>query len=236
MRIYSMKLALLIGLGSLTLASAADIVGKVTFKGTQPKEIQVNMATDPKCGAMHTEPTFTRFYVTAPDGGLADVLVYIKTGLEKKDWPSPEKGALLDQKGCEYVPYVMGVQVGQTLEVRNSDPTLHNVHATPKINKEFNFAQPVQGMVTKKSFSKPEIPVRFKCDVHPWMFAYVGVFDHPFFATTDEKGNFKISNVPNGKYTLVAYHRKSHNTQEGIAQEVTVDSGEAKVEFTVELK
>jgi plastocyanin len=225
-----------IGLASATLASAADIVGKVTLKGTPAKEVQVNMATDPKCGALHTQPVLTRFYVTAPDGGLGDVLIYIKSGLEKKEWPVPTKSALLDQKGCEYAPYVMGVQVGQTIDIRNSDPTLHNVHATPKINKEFNFAQPVQGMVTKKSFDKPEVPVRFKCDVHPWMFAYVGVFDHPFFATTDEKGNFKISDVPNGKYTLVAYHRKTHNTEEGVLQEVTVDGGEAKVEFVVELK
>jgi plastocyanin len=234
MRNYSLVLAMAFSLGAVTHAAAGDITGRVLFKGTPPKEVGVNMATDPKCGALHTEPVFTRFYVTE-DGGLGDVLVYIKDGLEKKDWPIPTEKVVLDQKGCEYVPYVLGVRAGQTVAIRNSDPTLHNVHATPKLNKEFNFAQPVQGMVTEKVFDKPEVPVRFKCDVHGWMFAYVGVFDHPFFAVTDSKGNFKISGVPNGKYTLVAYHRKTHNTEEGLAQELAVD-GDAKVEFTVEVK
>ncbi len=236
MRIYAVNAALMLGLASMTAASAADIVGKVSLKGTPSKEVAVNMAADPKCGALHTEPVLTRFYVVSPDGGLGDVIVYIKSGLEQKEWPAPTKSLLLDQKGCEYSPYVTAVQVGQTIDIRNSDPTLHNVHATPTVNKEFNFAQPVQGMVTKKTFDKAEVPVRFKCDVHPWMFAYVGVFDHPFFAVTDEKGNFKISGVPDGKYTLMAYHRKTHNKEEGVAHEITVSGGEVKADFTVELK
>jgi len=148
----------------------------------------------------------------------------------------PTEKFLLDQVNCEYTPYVGGVRKGQTIAIRNSDPTLHNVHATPKINKEFNFAQPVKGMVTEKSFDKAEMPpIRFKCDVHPWMFAYVGVFDHPFFAVTDKEGNFKISGLPNGKYTLAAYHRRTHTTTDGVTQEVTVE-GDTKVDFVVELK
>ena len=204
MRNYSLTLALLVGLGGMAAGFAGDLTGKVILKGTPAAEREINMSADPKCGALHTEPVATRFYVTAPDGGLGDVLVYVKAGLEEKEWPMPEEKALLDQKGCEYDPYVMGVRVGQVIQIRNSDPTLHNVHATPKIN-------------------------------HPWMFAYVGVFDHPFFAVTDEKGNFKISNLPDGKYTLVAYHRKTHNTEEGVLKEITV-TGDSTVELTVEIK
>lgn len=208
MRNYSLTLALLVGLGGMAAGLAGDLTGKVILKGTPAAEREINMAADPKCGALHTEPVATRFYVTAPDGGLGDVLVYVKAGLEKKEWPLPEEKALLDQKGCEYDPYVMGVRVGQTIQIRNSDPTLHNVHATPKTNKEFNFAQPVQGMVTEKSFDQAEIPVRFKCDVHPWMFAWAVLVDHGFFAVTDADGRFEIPSVPPGTYTLAAWHPK----------------------------
>jgi len=227
---------IVVGLVGGFSAVAADLTGRVMLKGAAPKEVEIKMAADPRCAALHTKPAFTRFYQTASDGGLADVLVYVKAGLPQQEWPMPSEKFLLDQVNCEYTPYVAAVRAGQTIAIRNSDPTLHNVHATPQINKEFNFAQPVKGMVTEKVFDKPELPpIRFKCDVHPWMFSYVGVFDHPFFAVTDEKGNFKISGLPNGKYTLVAYHRRTHTTTEGLAQEVAVD-GDTKVEFVVQLK
>jgi hypothetical protein len=235
MKNYSVALMLALILGGAS-AVAADLTGRVVLKGPIPKEVEIKMTTDPRCAALHTKPVFTRFYETAADGGLADVLVYVKSGLPEREWPMPTEKMLLDQVDCEYIPYVAGVRAGQTISIRNSDPTLHNVNATPKINKGFNFAQPVKGMVTEKVFDLPEVPpIRFRCDVHPWMFAYVGVFEHPFFAVTDEKGNFKISGLPDGKYTLVAYHRRTHTTTEGITQEVTVD-GDTKVEFVVELK
>ena len=235
MRNYSLSLFLVCG----TAASVwgGDITGRVVLKGTPKPELTIAMAADPKCGALHTAPVTTRHYVKSADGGLANVIVYVKTGLEKKDWPTPAEKPLLDQVGCEYTPYVMGVRAGQTISIKNSDPTLHNVHATPRVpaNKEFNFAQPVQGMTTDKSFPAVEVPVRFKCDVHPWMFAYVGVFDHPFHAVTDKDGNFKISGLPNGKYTLEAYHVKTHGTNPGITQDVALE-GSAKADFTIELK
>jgi hypothetical protein len=220
------------------MASAADIAGKVILKGTPKPEITIDMAADPKCGALHTTPVTTRHYVVGPGGGLANVLVFIKDGLKDKNFPKPEGKPLLDQVGCEYQPYVMGVRVDQEFEIKNSDPTLHNVHATPKAgsgNKEFNFAQPVKDMKTTKSFSAPEVAVRFKCDVHPWMFAYVGVFDHPFFAVTDKDGSFKIAGVPPGKYTLEAYHVKTHGANPGLTRELTVE-GDSKIDFTLELK
>jgi len=230
-------LTLILVAGTAATVWGGDIAGKVVLKGTPKPEITIDMAADPRCGAMHTSPVTTRHYVTSSDGGLANVIVYIKSGLPKQNWPMPSDKPMLDQSKCEYMPYVMGVRVGQTFSIKNSDPTLHNVHATPRVaeNKEFNFAQPVQGMTTDKSFPASEVPVRFKCDVHPWMFAYVGVFDHPFFAVTDKDGNFKISGVPNGKYTLEAYHVKTHGANPGVAQEVSVD-GNVKADFTIELK
>jgi len=231
-------LAVLVAVSSVYVASAADITGKVVLKGTPPPEREIDMATDPKCVALHSKPITTRHYVADKDGGLANVFVYIKSGLAEKNFPTPAEAPLLDQVGCEYTPFVMGAQVNQKIKIKNSDPTLHNVHATPKPgtnNKEFNFAQPIKDMITEKSFPSPEVMVRFKCDVHQWMFAYVGVLDHPFFAVTGKDGTFKISGVPNGKYTIEAYHVKTHMANPGVTQEVTV-TGDAKANFTIELK
>ena len=225
----------LLGVASYS-ATGADVTGKVTLKGTPKPEITINMASDPKCGALHTKPVTTRHYVVGKDNGLANVMVYVKSGLSGKSFPAPTDTPLLDQVGCEYIPYVMGVRTGQTFKVKNSDPTLHNVHATPvpaSGNKEFNFAQPIKDMVTEKSFPNPEIALRFKCDVHPWMFAYVSVLDHPYFAVTDADGNFKITGLPPGKYTLAAHHVKTHRNDPGVEKEIAVD-GNTNVEFVIE--
>jgi hypothetical protein len=224
-------------IGSASLVSAADITGKVILKGTPPPEIKIDMASSPDktCGAAHNEPVTTRHYVVGKDGGLANVLVYVKSGLEGKTFPPTAAEPVLDQVGCIYEPYVMGVMVNQKFKIKNSDATMHNVHATPKANAEFNFAQPIKDQVNERSFDKPEVAVRFMCNVHAWMFAYVGVFDHPFFAVTDKDGNFKISGLPNGKYTLAAYHVKTHRDTPGVSQEANV-TGDAKLDFTIELK
>jgi hypothetical protein len=133
-----------------------------------------------------------------------------------------------------YDPYVLGVVTGQKFKIKNSDPELHNVHATPKVNKEFNFGQPIKDQVSERSFDQAEVLVRMKCDVHPWMFAYIGVVDHPYFAISDKDGNFKISGVPDGKYTIVAYHLKTHGANAGVTQMIDV-KGSAKQDFTVEV-
>ena len=235
MKIQIFTAVLAVGAGSL--ASAAELTGRVVLQGTPPAEITIDMASSPDktCGAAHSQPVTTRHYVVGKDGGLANVLVYIKSGLEGKTFSAPAEGPVLDQAGCLYEPYVMGVMVNQKFKIKNSDATLHNVHATPKINTEFNFAQPVKEQVNEKSFDKPEVPVRFMCNVHAWMFAYVGVFDHPYFAVTDKEGNFKISGVPNGKYTVEAYHVKTHRDGPGVSKEITVN-GDTKADFTIELK
>jgi hypothetical protein len=220
------------------VGSAADLTGKVVLKGKPRNEIKINLSPDPRCAALHTEPIFTRHYVLGEGNGLANVFVYLKEGVEKKDWPMPTEKPVLDQVGCEYTPYVMGVRVNQKFTIKNSDPTLHNVHATPNPkggNKEFNFAQPLKGMTTEKSFPAPEVAVRFKCDVHPWMFAYVAVVEHPFFAVTDKNGNFKIKDVPPGEYTVEAWHVKTHRGKSGVAQKVTVD-GNTVADFTIDIQ
>lgn len=225
-------LAVVFAMGA-TSVRGAEVTGRVVLQGSPKPELTIDMASDPRCAALHTQKVTTRHYVVGANNGLANVLVFVKSGLEKKDYPAPTETPVLDQAGCEYMPYVMGIRANQKFLIKNSDPTLHNVHATPKAgggNPEFNFAQPVKGMTTEKSFAAPEVAIRFKCDVHPWMFAYVGVFDHPFFAVTDKDGNFKISGLPNGKYTIEAWHQRTHRTEAGQTQEITVD-GDAKVEF-----
>jgi hypothetical protein len=216
----------------LPLASAADLTGKVTLKGTPPPEKKIEF--DATCGKLHDKDVTTRHFVTAADGGLANVFVYIKQTPAGAKLPA--EAPVLDQVNCMYEPYVLGVMTNQAFKVKNSDPLMHNVHATPKVtgNKEFNIGQPVQGMVAEKTFPNREVLVRFKCDVHPWMFAYVGVMDHGFFAVTDKEGKFKLpSGLPAGTYTLVAYHLKAGES----AQEITVADGDKKdVNFTLEVK
>jgi plastocyanin len=215
--------------GSLQFVVAGEITGKITLKGTPKNEIPIDLG--PSCSKHNPNKVTTRHYVVSKDGGLANVFVYLK---DAKPAPAAAEGPVLDQIGCMYEPYVMGVVVGQKFKVKNSDPELHNVHATPKLNKEFNFAQPTKGLVSEKSFDQPEVLVRMKCDVHPWMFAYIGVCEHPYFAVTDKEGNFKIAGVPDGKYTLVAYHLKTHGANPGLTQSVDL-KGTAKQDFTVEL-
>lgn len=221
--------------GSTQLINAGDIAGKVTLKGTPKPEAEITTETlGPVCGPMNQgKKLSTRHYVVGADGGLGNVFVYLK---DAKAAPAAGESPLLDQAGCMYEPYVMGVVAGQKLKVRNSDATLHNVHNTPKVagNKEYNVGQAVKGQVNEFAFEKSEILMRFKCDVHPWMFAYVGVVDHPYFAVTDKDGNFKISGVPDGNYTVVAYHLKTHQANPGVSEMVEV-KGSAKKDFTVTL-
>jgi uncharacterized protein (DUF2141 family) len=233
MKVDSRMLAVAALVVSLQSVSAADLTGKITLKGTPPPEKVIDMSADAKCSAAHPQPITTRHYVVAADGGLANVFVYVKSGLEGKTFPASTDAPELDQSGCEYSPYVLGVQVNQKFKIKNSDATLHNVHATPKSNQEFNFAQPIQNMTSERSFSKPEVMVRFKCDVHPWMFAYMGVVDNPCFAVSAKDGTFTLKNVPPGKYTIEAFHMKA-GTQ---TQEVEVTDGQNKpVDFTFEVK
>jgi plastocyanin len=188
------------------------------------------MSSDPLC--MPEGPTLSEVVLVGPGNGLQNVFVYVKDGLGDRTFPAPQTPIVLDQKGCKYMPHVFGVQVGQPVQIRNSDPTLHNVHAVPRVNAEFNFGQPAGVPEATKTFDKPEIMVPFRCDVHGWMAAYGGVVPHPFFAVTAQDGSYEIKGLPAGTYTIEAWHERF-----GVqTQTVTVDGtgpGTAALSFKV---
>jgi plastocyanin len=169
-------------------------------------------------------------YTVGSDGkSLGNVFVYVKDGLGNYVYDMPTEPARIDQKECRYHPHVFGMRVGQPLEIVNSDPTLHNIHAIPKANQEFNNGQPIQGMKMTHTFTAKEVMVPFKCDVHGWMNAYVGVLDHPYFAVSGNDGKFDIKTLPAGTYTIEAWHEKL-GTQ---TQQVTLGAKETKdITFT----
>ena len=185
------------------------------------------MNSDPYC--VENGGTTTPAVVPGSNGTLQNVFVYVKDGLGNLTFPVPQTPVVLDQKGCVYQPHVFGIQVGQNLEIVNSDSTLHNVHATPANNREFNRGQALQGMKHTHVFSTREVMVPFKCNVHNWMTAYVGVLDHPFYAVSGSDGSFSIEGLPPGTYTIEAWHEKL-GTQ---TQSVTIGEREKKeIAFT----
>ncbi|MBI4418731.1 MAG: carboxypeptidase regulatory-like domain-containing protein [Ignavibacteriales bacterium] len=195
----------------LTLISAGillagDVTGKVSFAGTAPQMPRLRMDADRFCRAAHKTPVLSEEVVVNKNGTLKNVLVYIKGPVSGK-YSAPNEKALFDQEGCVYIPHVLGVQTGQQVEIRNSDNTLHNVHTLSEKNPPFNAGQPIKGHKLTRRFEKVET-FRVKCDVHSWMGAYIGVFDHPFFAVTDDNGAFTLKNVPAGEYTVEVWHEK----------------------------
>jgi hypothetical protein len=205
-------------------ADAATLTGMVKFEGAAPKMPTIQMSADPYCQSQHTSaPPTEEDVVVGPAGELANVFVYIKD--IKGNFAPPSTSVLIDQKGCQYHPHVNAVMVGQPLEIRNSDATLHNIHALPVANSQFNEGQPVQGMVSTKKLDKVEMtPFKIKCDVHGWMKSYMAVMPHPFYSVSQSNGTFTISNLPPGQYTVVAWHEK-YGQQE---QKVTVGAKESK--------
>jgi hypothetical protein len=183
------------------------IAGTVTFAGTPPKPRPLPMESDPQCVAAAPGAT-SELLVVGPGGGLKNVFVFVKDGLGARRYAVPPTPVALDQKGCQYVPHVLGIQAGQTMLVSNSDPLIHNVHAMPKNNREFNFGQPAKTPPVSRVFEKPEIGLPFKCDVHGWMNAYINVVPHPFFAVTKDDGSFEIKGLPEGTYTLELWHER----------------------------
>ncbi|MBI3210629.1 MAG: hypothetical protein HYZ37_17220 [Candidatus Solibacter usitatus] len=167
------------------------------------------MDATPACAKQHKGPIYSEDAVINANGTLKNAFVYIKSGLAKRDYPVPPAPVKLDQKGCIYVPHVVGVMVNQTLEISNSDDTNHNIHPMPKENREWNESQPPKGDVKVKTFPKEEVPpILFKCNVHPWMRAWVGVVSHPYFAVSGEEGTFTLKDVPPGEYMVGAWHER----------------------------
>lgn len=200
---------------------AATIVGLVKFEGAAPRMPPLQMSADPFCASQHQTAALDEEVIVGPGGELANVLVYVKNA---PAGPPNKTPALLDQRGCKYIPHVSAVQVGQPIQIKNSDNTLHNVHAMPAVNRQFNEGQPVP-MTTTKQFDKVETaPFRIKCDVHGWMKSYMAVLPHSYHGVSATNGNFTIANLPPGNYTLVAWHEK-YGQQE---QQVAVGAKEQK--------
>lgn len=205
------KLSSILALGAVSAmplaARAGNVSGAVSFTGEAPKRTVVKMDADPKCAAIHGDKKVgSEDAIVSKDGKVANVFVYLKEGVKGKFTPPTTPGEI-DQNGCMYSPHVQGVMVDQPFNIKNSDPTLHNIHCLAKVNPEFNFGQPQPG-TKDKVFRKAEAPVKFKCDVHPWMSAYVFVMEHPFFGVSGKDGGFTIKDVPDGEYTLAAWHEK----------------------------
>src|SRR6266540_2642992 len=189
--------------------AGATISGKVKFTGARPTNPKIDMSEEAACKAKYATPPTEEKVVVNANGTLANVFVYVKTGLPAgATYPAPTTPVVLDQNGCRYHPHVLGIMVGQNLEIQNSDPVLHNIKAKPVKNRPFNVSQPSAGMKTMRTFSAAEVMVPLECNVHGWMNAFLGVLPHPFFAVTGADGSFSLKGLPPGTYTLEAWHEK----------------------------
>jgi plastocyanin len=188
------------------LPGDSTITGRIKFDGKPPTPRVIRMDSDQLC--MPEGPNTSEVIVVGPGNGLQNVFVYVKDGLGDRTFPAPKTPVVLDQKGCKYLPHVFGAQVGQPVTIVNSDNTLHNVHAVPKANTEFNFGQSKKGQDTTQIFQQPEVMVPFRCDVHGWMNAYAGIMAHPYYAVSKPDGSFEIKGLPAGTYTIEAWHER----------------------------
>jgi plastocyanin len=199
--------------------TVATVNGTVKFDGTAPKPSKIDMSQDPACKGVNEAEN-----IVAADGDLANVFVYVKDGLGSRTFDVPKDPVVLDQQGCKYHPHVLGVIAGQTVEIKNDDMTTHNIHPTPKDNREWNESQPPSSPAIEKNFAREEIMLPVKCNQHPWMKMYINVVKTPFFAVTDKSGKYEIKGLPPGDYTI-AFVQEKLGEQD---QKVTVGPKETK--------
>ena len=222
-----MTLITTIVIGLLTQTFAGEISGKISFEGKTPRMKKLKLEADPICVSNNEVPPAAEWLIVDKSGGVKNMIVSVKEGLSgSRNLPS--ETVVLDQQGCVYRPHVLAVMAGQVVDILNNDGIMHNVHALPKINREFNKAMPKFKKKITTQFEKSEKPFKIKCDVHPWMIAYIGVFDHPFFAVTGDDGTYSISGLSPGEYVIEAWHEKL-GTQTAT---VTVGDGSATADFT----
>jgi len=214
-------------------AEGGTVTGKVKLVGKAPPNPVIDMSDEAKCAAKYPTPPREPVVEASATGALANVFVYVKSGLPADaKYPAPTTAVTIDQNGCLYHPRVFGIMVGQTLTIKNSDGVLHNIKAMGKKNRPFNISQPTT-MTTDRTFTTEEVMLPFEFNVHGWMHAFAGVLPHPFFATTGADGSFSIKGLPPGTYTLEAWQEK-YGTQTAT---VTVKAGApATADFTFTAK
>jgi plastocyanin len=208
------KLRLAAGLVALSVwpsvaVAASSVTGTITFTGTPPKLAPLAMAADPACAKKHSTPVPSEALVLGTGNTMGNIIVWVSKGVPAgKTFPAPTTPVTLDQNGCQYKPHAQGIMVGQPYKILNSDGILHNVHSLPKVNPQFNKPMPPTLKETTTTFTKPEPIFQIKCDVHPWMTAYIGVFTHPFYSVTGTDGKFTISGLDAGTYEITAWHER----------------------------
>lgn len=207
-------------------ATAATVSGTVKYPGAAPKAVKIDMSQDPACkGGDNTVET-----LVINGGNLENAFVYVKDGLGSRTFDTPKDPVTLDQKGCRYHPHVVGIMTGQTLKVINSDDTTHNIHPTPKDNREWNESQPPKAPAIEKTFAREEIMLPVKCNQHPWMKMYVNVVKNPYFAVTDKDGKYTLKGLPPGTYTIAVVQEKLGEQ----TQQITVGAKDSKTaDFTM---
>ncbi len=192
-------------------STAATVEGTVKFAGTAPKPAKIDMSQDPACKGPNTSES-----LVVDNGDVENVFVYVKDGLGDRTFDVPKDPVTINQQGCRYHPHVLGVMAGQPIKIENSDDTTHNIHPTPKDNREWNESQPPKSAPLDKSFAREEIMLPVKCNQHPWMKMYVNVVKSPFFAVTDKSGKYTIKGLPPGTYTLAFVQEKLGETDEKV--------------------
>jgi hypothetical protein len=204
--------------------TAGSITGTVTLDGAPPASKPIDMSASPACAQANPSLVVPPSVVTGENGALANVVVYVKSGLGNYRYDTPTDTAILGQRNCMYEPHILALMTDQPFAVQNNDPTMHNVHPMPKHNRQWSNSQPAGSAPLKQSFANPEFAMPVLCNVHPWMRAIVFVFDHPYFAVTSATGKFELKNLPPGTYTIEAW-QEAYRAQD---QTVTIEPKQSK--------